>query len=66
MDRRQSVEERYRSRSEYLTRVRDVAQRLADERYLLGEDVDVVVAACAERYDFAKATETAEATAAND
>jgi hypothetical protein len=65
-DSRQSVEERYRSRSEYLARVRDAAQRLADERYLLEEDVDVVVAACGEHYDFAKAKETAELTAAND
>ena len=64
-DPRQSVEERYRSRSEYLARVRDAAQRLADERYLLEDDLDVVVAACAEHYDFAKATETAESTAAN-
>ena len=52
-DGRPSLEERYGSRGEYLGRVRAHALRLAEERYLLDEDVDVVVDACARRYDTA-------------
>ena len=33
--------------------VRDAASRLADDRYLLAEDVDLVVNSCLERYDCA-------------
>ena len=52
-DSRASLRERYGSRDEYLDRVREHALRLAGERYLLDEDVDVVVDACARRYDAA-------------
>jgi hypothetical protein len=52
-DRRPSIEERYPGRDAYLERVREAALRLAAERYLLDEDVDIVVSACAERYDAA-------------
>ena len=52
-DSRPSLEERYGSRDEYLGRVRAHALRLAEERYVLDEDVDVVVDACARRYDAA-------------
>jgi hypothetical protein len=52
-DSRPSLRERYGSRDEYLGRVREHALRLVDERYLLEEDVDVVVDACARRYDAA-------------
>ena len=41
------------SRSTYETRVREVAERLARQRYLLEEDVDLVVANCLHRYDIA-------------
>ena len=54
-DSRPSLEERYGSRDEYLGQVRAHALRLVDERYLLEEDVDVVVDACARRYDLAMA-----------
>lgn len=52
-DSRPSIEERYRSRDAYLLQVREVADQLTAERYLLEEDVGVVVSACAERYDAA-------------
>ena len=55
-DSRPSLQERYGSRDEYLGRVREHALRLADERYLLDEDVEVVVDACARRYDAAMAS----------
>jgi hypothetical protein len=35
--------------------VADVAQQLAADRYILEEDVDMVVEACAARYDTAMA-----------
>ena len=52
-DSRASLRERYGSRDEYLDRVREHALGLAAGRYLLDEDVDVVVDACARRYDAA-------------
>ena len=50
-DPRPSIEERYRSREEYLSRVRAAAAALVDERYMLQEDVEGVVRQAAERYD---------------
>lgn len=50
-DPRPAVQERYRDRDDYLGRVRVEAERLATQRYLLDEDVDVVVAQAAERWD---------------
>jgi hypothetical protein len=50
-DPRRSIEERYRDRYDYLTRVRAAAEVLVDRRYLLAEDVDAVVEAAASRYD---------------
>ena len=41
------------SRATYETRVRKVAERLARQRYLLEEDVDLVVANCLRRYEIA-------------
>ena len=52
-DARPSLEERYDSRESYLNRVRELTQKLVDDRYLLAEDVVIVVEACAERYDAA-------------
>ena len=52
-DARPSLEERYDGRETYLERVRELAQRLVDDRYLLAEDIEIVVEACAERYDAA-------------
>jgi hypothetical protein len=50
-DPRPSIAERYRDRDDYLARVRAEAEKLAAERRLLSEDVDLVVGLCAERYD---------------
>ena len=50
-DCRPSLEERYRDRDSYLDRVREEARKLVAGRYLLAEDVETVVSACAERYD---------------
>ena len=52
-DSRPSIEERYLDRDVYLRQVREAAQRLVDERYLLEEDIEIVVSACADRYDVA-------------
>ena len=50
-DPRPSVEERYAGRDDYLERVRAAAEALVSQRYLLAEDVELVVSLCAERYD---------------
>ena len=42
-DPRPSIEERYRDRDDYLTRVRAAAEVLARQRYILEEDVEVCV-----------------------
>ena len=39
-DPRPSLEERYRDRADYMTRVREAALALQRDRYLLAEDVD--------------------------
>ncbi|MCH8849161.1 MAG: hypothetical protein IIC32_09350 [Chloroflexi bacterium] len=54
-DPRPSIQERYESRDAYLQQVRHDAESLVAERYLLAEDTDVVVAACAAHYDAAMA-----------
>jgi hypothetical protein len=50
-DPRPSLEERYNSREAYLDRVRAAANKLVDEGYVLAEDIEIVVRACARRYD---------------
>jgi len=50
-DPRPSIEERYPSRESYLEQVRKEAQILVNQRYLLAEDMDLVIHSCAERYD---------------
>jgi hypothetical protein len=50
-DPRRSIEERYASRDAYLALAREQAQELARQRYVLDEDVDVLVADCARDYD---------------
>jgi hypothetical protein len=50
-DPRAAIAERYRDRDDYLVRVRAAAEELVEQRYLLAEDVDLVVNLCAERYD---------------
>jgi len=50
-DPRLSIEERYRSREEYLARVRQAAVALAQEGYLLEEDVELSVTFAARLWD---------------
>jgi hypothetical protein len=50
-DPRLSIEERYRSRDDYLERVRRAAVALVSERYLLDEDVELTVALAARAWD---------------
>ena len=52
-DTRLSIEDRYEGRDDYLARVRAVAERLAAGRYALAEDIELMVANAAERYDAA-------------
>lgn len=51
-DPRPSIAERYSSRSDYLTKVRDVATKLADERYVLREDVSALVDEAGKQWDY--------------
>ena len=50
-DPRASIEERYKSREDYLGRVRSVGRELVDERYLLPEDLEMVIEQSSQRYD---------------
>ena len=50
-DPRPAIEERYPSREAYLTRVREAAQALVKERYLLEEDVETSLALAARMWD---------------
>jgi len=50
-DPRPSIEERYPSKEDFLTRVRAAADALAAARYLLEEDVEPVVRRAALRWD---------------
>ena len=50
-DPRPSLEERYPDRQTFLARVREEAERLVSQRYVLAEDVDIIVANAAARYD---------------
>jgi Alpha/beta hydrolase domain len=50
-DPRPSIAERYRDRDDYLTHVRAAAEGLAATRYILDEDIDLVVQLAAERFD---------------
>ena len=50
-DPRAAIEERYRDRDDFLGRVRVEAGKLVEQRYLLDEDVEVVVGQAAARWD---------------
>ncbi|MDQ3547592.1 MAG: alpha/beta hydrolase domain-containing protein, partial [Chloroflexota bacterium] len=50
-DPRPSITERYESRDAYLEQVREAAHKLASERYILDEDVEICVADAITRYD---------------
>ncbi len=51
-DPRPSIAERYRDRDDYLDQVRHAALALAEQRYLLPEDVPLAVEIAAVRYDY--------------
>lgn len=59
-DPRPSLAERYASRETYLKAVRQAAVQLVAERYVLEEDVPLIVANAAERYDAAMAAGRAD------
>ena len=50
-DPRRSIEERYTSRDEYLTKVRDAADALVAKGYLLIDDVPPMVQRAADQWD---------------
>ena len=50
-DPRPAIAERYSGRTDYLARVHAAARRLAAERLLLEEDIELCVDLAAERYD---------------
>ncbi|MGH9257113.1 MAG: alpha/beta hydrolase domain-containing protein, partial [Vicinamibacterales bacterium] len=63
-DPRLSVEERYRSRDQYLTLVRDAAAALVKDGYLLGDDVQAIVTRAGEHWDLlTRRTTTTSASA---
>ena len=51
-DPRLSLEERYQSRADYLKRIEDAANKLAADRYVLQEDVPVIVKAAGDHWDW--------------
>jgi hypothetical protein len=63
-DPRPSLEERYQSKEQYLALVRKAAEALAEQRYVLPGDVDILVANAAERWDAAVAATAAAASPA--
>jgi hypothetical protein len=50
-DPRLSIEERYPSKEDYLRRVQHAAEALAQQGYLLAEDLPTVTEQAAQRYD---------------
>jgi hypothetical protein len=63
-DPRPSIAERYADRDQYLARVRTAAESLAAERYVLAEDVSLLVELAQQRFDaFAAAKENVAAPA---
>jgi len=51
-DPRQSIDERYQGKDQYLAQVTSSAQRLIDQKYLLAEDLDVIVKNAARHWDY--------------
>jgi hypothetical protein len=54
-DQRPSIEERYAGRDDYLQRIRAAATDLVKRRYLLEEDMDLVLARARAHWDYAMA-----------
>ena len=50
-DPRRSIEERYSSRSQYLELIKQAAENLIGQRYLLEEDLESIISQAAEHYD---------------
>jgi hypothetical protein len=59
-DPRLSLEERYASRADYLRRVEEAANRLAEQRFLLKEHVRPVVDAAGQHWDFLMGATTSQ------
>jgi hypothetical protein len=55
-DPRRAIAERYASREDYLARVRAAADTLVQDRYLLAEDVERVVAVAGQKWDAFRGT----------
>lgn len=55
-DPRLSVEERYRSREDYLAKCRGAAGALAAAGYILNADMEKIVARCAQQWDYLAST----------
>jgi hypothetical protein len=51
-DPRLSIEERYAGRADYLAKVTEAANRLAQERYVLQQDVPAIIEAAAKHWDW--------------
>ena len=51
-DRRRAIAERYASRDEYLAKFREAATKLADDRFLLPQDIDALVVRGGEEWDY--------------
>jgi len=60
-DPRRSIEERYPNRADYLRRVEEAANRLAQGGYLLKEDVKPVVDEAGKHWDWTMSTKTSQA-----
>ena len=52
-DPRRSIAERYASKEDYLARVKQAAQGLIEQRYLLPEDLEEILSQAAQHYDYA-------------
>jgi len=51
-DPRASIEERYASKEDYLSQVREAAEKMIAERYILPEDMDTILEQAGEHYEF--------------
>ena len=50
-DPRQSIDERYASKADYLARVRAAAEALVSQRYMLAEDIERVLAVADQKWE---------------
>jgi alpha/beta hydrolase family protein len=62
-DPRPSIEERYRSKDEYVAKVSAAAKKLVDERLLLPEDVATIAQNAARHWDYLASTPTSTSQA---